>query len=199
MYRVHIMDSQALKKKPVVKSLKAITDYIKLAQSCFNELPVREARDEFPKLGSALDRVIGVSADDICKVDLSRRVIMEVALSEVIAVVLDAEGRVVAGCTTRFPRGGAGERNEIDSVCVAPEVRGKGVCRTLVAAVAKFYKDRGDDVGIVCETNNPAACACYRSVFKRSRLEAKPDPRTGERIRRFTGIRDLEGVRYVKK
>ena len=35
----------------------------------------------------------------------------------------------------------------------------------MIAAAAKLYSDRGDDVKIACVTSNESACKCYAKLF----------------------------------
>lgn len=100
--------------------------------------------------------------------------------TEEIFFVLDTDGDFVAGCTTR-QRTDRTKRNEIDNVCVALKHRGKGVCGLMIAAVAKLYSDRDDDVRIACEPKNDAACRCYSTIFSRRTPGAK--------LTYFSGIR----------
>jgi len=125
-----------------------------------------------------------VTAAERLKSDRANEAAGVVYAHEQVFFITTAKGEFVAGCTTRWRYGAAKARaNEIDSVCVSPVHRGKGACKLMIASVAKFYLDAGDDVVIVCEPGNEGACRCYGRVFERSRLSAKAG------LRKFWGIR----------
>jgi hypothetical protein len=57
---------------------------------------------------------------------------------------------------------------EIHEVCVATS--GKGLCKKLMTFVVDHIKSGASghvrEINIYCETNNPAACKCYGTVFQ---------------------------------
>lgn len=187
MYRAVYVDCQAVRAdanfgtargRKVVSLLK---DYVThLREKCFPYEPWGG------NAGRAFDEAFGVAPAAREKADLANDATIMLFHQERVFLLTTSNGEFVAGCTTRLRSGTAAKKRptEIDSVCVSPAHRGKGACKQLISAVAKFYLDAKDDVVIVCEPGNPAACRCYASVFEKSRLPAKGP------YRKFWGIRE---------
>ena len=82
-----------------------------------------------------------------------------------LAMLLAAESRQVVACCDLLTD--PWNTCTIESVCVHSDRRGTGLCKTLITSVCGNLK-ASSDVGrlrIYAYTNNPGACACYRSVF----------------------------------
>jgi ribosomal protein S18 acetylase RimI-like enzyme len=59
----------------------------------------------------------------------------------------------------------------VESVCVHPEQRGRGLCKAMLGSLIALLRRRRSkqprfrSVRIYCHSNNARACGCYRSVF----------------------------------
>jgi ribosomal protein S18 acetylase RimI-like enzyme len=167
----------ALKSAPGRKVAKLLEAYAAQLRTCFPETVGTTTAGD---VRDAIDAALGVK--NRSKTELVEDVLGLLRFYGNVFLVLE-RGRVVAGCTTRRRiERSAPRADEIDNVCVSEGHRGRGVCGTLVSAVAKAYADANDKVVIVCESANEAACRCYSNIFRKS---APRGPHT-----RFAGVKE---------
>lgn len=187
-YEVVYIDTKALTPQRLKTAagkaiIKLLSEYERSLPPCFPSSFVTRGR--YFDLQEQVDAVCGLSAAARKRADISAAVTRNMIWTEEVFLVVDERGRYVAGCTTRDRREPK-KPNEIDSVCVSEKHRGRGVCGLMIAAAAKLYTDRGDDVKICCVTSNEGACRCYAKLFERKRKGR--DPNLGD-LTLFTGIR----------
>lgn len=168
---------------PGRRALAWVKDFAEALQECF---PPDDAHGPYrwDVFRSACLRALGVTAAAVTAWDMLNTTQALLRSSDEVVMIVDGRGAFVAGCTTRRRSDGSGrtKRNEIDNVCVRKAHRGKGICQLLVSSVTRLYADRGDDVKIVCLSENAGACSCYRKLFLRSRPSLRG-------VTSFTGVR----------
>lgn len=187
-YEVVYVDTKALTPQRLKTAagkaiIKLLSEYEQSLAPCFPSSFITRGR--YFDLQEQVDAACGLSAAARKRADISASVTRNMIWTTEVFFVIDKQGKYVAGCTTRDRRDPK-KPNEIDSVCVSENHRGRGVCGLMIAGAAKLYSDRGDDVKICCVTSNEGACKCYAKLFERKRKGR--DPSLGN-LTRFSGIR----------